>query len=296
MLIVMCGVIGVFILRAVQYLFMHEGWSGILSTQPFYNPMTFDVRVIATGTSFAALTYVGFDGVTTLAEDAINPKRNILVATVLVCLFTGLFGGLQVYLAQRVWPDWHTFSNLETAFMDVCQRVGGLILFQALAFILIVANLGGGLTGQVGAARLLYSMGRDNVLPRRFFAHLDSKRSTPTFNILLIGFLAFAGALAINYELTGECMNFGAFLGFMGVNLATMHQFYFANPAHRRRRLLGDALVPGLGFIFCLGIWLGLSTPAKIFGGAWLLAGLIYSAIKTRGFRLQPAMIDLSET
>jgi amino acid transporter len=296
MLIVMCGVIGIFILRAIQYLYLHEGWSGILSTQPFYNPMTFDVRVIATGTSFAALTYVGFDGVTTLAEDAINPKRNILVATVLVCLFTGLFGGLQVYLAQRVWPDWHTFANLETAFMDVCQRVGGVILFQALAFILIVANLGGGLTGQVGAARLLYSMGRDNVLPRRFFAHLDTKRSTPTYNILLIGIVAFGGALAMNYELTGECMNFGAFLGFMGVNLATIHQFYFARPTHHRRRFLGDALVPGLGFLFCLGIWLGLSMPAKIFGGAWLLAGLIYSAIKTRGFRLQPAMIDMSET
>ncbi len=200
MLVVMCGVIGVFILRAIQYLYMHEGWSGVLSTQPFYNPMTFDIRVIATGTSFAALTYVGFDGVTTLAEDAINPKRNILIATVLVCLFTGLFGGLQVYLAQRVWPDWHTFANLETAFMDVCQRVGGVVLFQALAFILIVANLGGGLTGQVGAARLLYSMGRDNVLPRRFFAHLDPKRSTPTYNILLIGIVAFAGALAMNYE------------------------------------------------------------------------------------------------
>jgi amino acid transporter len=296
MLVVMCGVIGVFMLRAAQYLFIHQGWSGILSTQPFYNPMTFDVRVIATGTSFAALTYVGFDGVTTLAEDAINPKRNVLIATVLVCLFTGLFGGLQIYLAQRVWPDWHTFSNLETAFMDVGRQVGGLILFQALAFILIVANLGGGLTGQVGAARLLFSMGRDNVLPRRFFAHVDSKRSTPTYNILLIGFVAFGGALAMNYELTGECMNFGAFLGFMGVNLAAINQFYFVNRTHRRRRLLGDALVPGLGFIFCLGIWFGLSAPAKVFGGAWLMAGLIYTAIKTHGFRLRPAMIDFSES
>jgi amino acid transporter len=295
MLIVMCGVIGVFILRAAHYLFSHQGWSGILSTQPFYNSATFDFRVLATGTSFAALTYVGFDGVTTLAEDAINPKRNVLMATVLVCLFTGLFGGLQVYMAQRVWPDWHTFPNLETAFMDVCRQVGGLLLFHGLAFILIVANLGGGLTGQVGGARLLFSMGRDNVLPRGFFARLDSKRSTPTYNILLIGIAAFGGALAMNYELTGECMNFGAFLGFMGVNLAAINQFYIANRLPGLRRLLADALVPGLGFLFCLGIWLGLSTPAKIFGGAWLLAGLIYSAIKTRGFRLQPALIDFNE-
>jgi amino acid transporter len=296
MLVVMCGVIGVFILEAIRFLFSHQGWAGVLSAQPFYNPATFDIRTIATGTSFAALTYVGFDGVTTLAEDAINPKRNVLVATVLVCLFTGLFGGLQVYLAQRVWPDWHTFANLETAFMDVGRRVGGVLLFQGLAFILIVANLGGGLTGQVGAARLLFSMGRDNVLPRKFFAHVDAKRSTPTYNILLIGLVAFGGALVMNYEFTGECMNFGAFLGFMGVNLAAMNQFYFAGRASRKRRLLADAVAPGLGFIFCLGIWLGLSTPAKIFGGAWFLAGLTYSAVKTRGFRRRPVMIDFSET
>jgi amino acid transporter len=296
MLVVMCAVIGAFILLAVQYLFTRQGWAGILSTQPFYNPMTFDVRVITTATSFAALTYIGFDGVTTLAEDAINPKRNILLATVLVCLFTGLFGGLQIYLAQRVWPDWQTFSNLETAFMDVCYRVGGLLLFQALAVILIVANLGSGLSGQVGAARLLFSMGRDGVLPQRFFSHLDAKRSTPTYNILLIGFLAFGGALAMNYELTAECMNFGAFLGFMGVNLATMREFYFASRAPRKRRLLADALVPGLGFMFCLGIWLGLSAPAKIFGGAWLVAGIAYNAVKTRGFRRQPVMIDFRES
>jgi amino acid transporter len=169
-------------------------------------------------------------------------------------------------------------------------------MFQALAAILIVANLGSGLSGQVGAARLLFSMGRDNVLPRRFFSHLDAKRSTPTYNILLIGFLAFGGALAMNYELTAECMNFGAFLGFMGVNLAAMRHFYFANRTPRRRRLLADALVPGLGFMFCLGIWLGLSVPAKIFGGGWLLAGIAYNAVKTRGFRHQPVMIDFSES
>ena len=54
--------------------------------------------------------------------------------------------------------------------MDVCARVGGMALFQAMAVILIVACLGTGLAGIAGAARLLYGMGRDNVLPRKFFA------------------------------------------------------------------------------------------------------------------------------
>jgi amino acid transporter len=294
LLFLMCVVIVAFIVLAIRYLFHLESWGGIFSTQPFYNPRTFSFSALRTATSLAALTYIGFDGVTTLAEDVENPKRNVLLATVLVCLFTGLFSGLQVYLAQLVWPDWQSFPNVETAFMDVTRRVGGEVLFQALAFILILANLGSGLSGQVGAARLLFGMGRDNVLPRKFFAYLDPKKCNPTRNILLIGVLAFAGALVMNYELAAECLNFGAFMAFMGVNLAALRQFYFRPETGRKRDFFKDALVPGLGFLFCLGIWVSLPRPAKLVGGLWLVAGICYDAIKTRGFREKPAMIDFS--
>src|SRR6185437_9075857 len=104
------------------------------------------------------LTYGGFDGVTTLAEEVHNPKRNVLLAAVIVCLFTGIFGGLQIYLAQLVWPDYHTFKNLETAFMDVSRKVGGEWLFQAMGIILVVANVGAGLAAQAGVSRLLVGM------------------------------------------------------------------------------------------------------------------------------------------
>jgi amino acid transporter len=244
----------------------------------------------------AALTYIGFDGITTLAEDALNPRRNVLVATVSVCLFTGLFGGLQIYLAQRVWPDWHTFPNLETAFMDVTQVVGGRFLFQALAFVLILANLGSGLSGQAGLSRLLFGMGRDNVIPRRFFAYLDPKRNAPSLNIIMIGVIAFLGAIVLNYERAAELINFGAFLAFMGVNAAALREFYLAPAARPSRRLFGDAIVPVLGIIFCFAIWVSLATPAKILGGCWFVAGAIYDAVKTRGFKDSPARIDFRES
>lgn len=121
LLVVMCTVIAVFMVLAVRYLFGLEGWAGVFSIQPFYDPKTFNPRVIWTATSYAALTYIGFDGVTTLAEEVENPKRNVMLATVLVCLFTGIAGGLEVYLGQRVWPDFRSFPNAETAFMDVTR-------------------------------------------------------------------------------------------------------------------------------------------------------------------------------
>lgn len=293
---VMSVVIVAFMVLAVRYLFHLEGWGGVFSFEPFYNPRTFDIRTIWTATSYAALTYIGFDGVTTLAEDVVNPKRNVMLAAVLVCLLTGIVGGLEVYFGQRVWPLYSTFPNLETAFMDVSRRVGGPLLFQAMGALLIVACMGAGMTGQLGAARLVFAMGRDNVLPRRLFAYLDPKYNTPSRNIWLIGVMAYIGALLISYEQAGEILNFGAFLAFMGVNMATFWQFNFAAPVGYKRRLMADIVMPLVGFAFCLWIWLGLKTPAKIVGGVWFLAGLAYCAIKTRGFRTQPIMIDFSES
>jgi putrescine importer len=285
-----------FIILAVRYLLKLSGPSGLFSVKPFYNPETFDLGSVRTATSFAALTYLGFDAVTTLAEDVSNPKRNIMLATVLTCVFTGVFGGLLVYLAQLVWPDYQTFTNIETAFMDVTQRAGGLLLFQAMAVLLVIANVGAGLTGQVGAARLLFGMGRDNVLPRKFFAYLDPKRNTPTRNIWILGLVAYGGALVMNYELTAQVLNFGAFLGFMGVNVAVIWQFYFRGNVGTKRHLLKDVALPALGFLFCLDIWWGLARPAKIAGGVWFVVGLAYLLYQTRGFRLRPAIIDFSES
>jgi amino acid transporter len=296
LLTIMCVVIGIFMVLAVRYLFHLQGWGGVFSTQPFYDPKTFDIRVIWTATSYAALTYIGFDGVTTLAEDVENPKRNVMLATVSVCLFTGIVGGLEIYLGQRVWPDYRTFHNTETAFMDVTSRVGGPLLFQALGSVLILATIGAGLTGQVGAARLLFGMGRDNVVPRKLFAYLDPKRNTPTRNIWLIGIVAYIGTLFVSYEQAGEILNFGAFLAFMGVNFAAFWQFAIVQQSGRKRRWFADVVMPLIGFVFCLWIWLGLKTPAKITGGVWFTAGLIYCAIRTRGFRERPIMIDFSES
>jgi len=296
LLTIMCVVIGIFMVLAVRYLFHLQGWGGVFSTQPFYDPKTFDIRVIWTATSYAALTYIGFDGVTTLAEDVVNPKRNVMLATVSVCLFTGIVGGLEIYLGQRVWPDYTTFHNTETAFMDVTSRVGGPLLFQALGLVLILATIGAGLTGQVGAARLLFGMGRDNVVPRKLFAYLDPKRNTPTRNIWLIGIVAYIGTLFVSYEQAGEILNFGAFLAFMGVNFAAFWQFAIVQQSGRKRRWFADVVMPLIGFVFCLWIWLGLKTPAKITGGVWFTAGLIYCAIRTRGFRERPIMIDFSES
>jgi putrescine importer len=279
-----------YIFLAIRYLVATQGIAGLFSLKPFYDPLTFNVRDIAGATSFAALTYLGFDAVTSLAEDVKNPRRNVMLSAVVVCAFTGIFGGLLVYLGHLVWPDYTTYPNIETAFIDVTRRVGGSALFNSMAILLVAANIGAGMTTQVGAARLLFGMGRDNVIPRRFFAYLDPVRNNPTRNIWLLGLLAYFGAQVLNYELTAEILNFGAFLGFMGVNLAVVWQFWVRRAEGHRREIVADILLPALGFLFCAMIWLGLAAPAKIAGGIWFVIGLVVLITHTRWFR-QPLLL-----
>jgi amino acid transporter len=291
----MCLVIVAFVILAVKYLYGMGGTAALFSSKPFYDPKSFNLHFLWAATSFSVLTYIGFDGVTTLAEDVKNPRRNVLLAIVLVVLFTGLFGGLQVYLGQLVWPSYH-FANPETAFMDVCRRVGGIVLFEAMGTVLIVAAFGSALGGTLGAARILFGMGRDNILPRRCFAHLSPQKLNPTYNILIIGALALAGALFLNFKNAAEVLNFGAFISFMGVNLAAFWQFFVVGVPGRARRLFQDAVMPLFGFAFCGWIWWGLDRTAMIVGGAWFALGLILVAVTTRGFRARPIVIDFSES
>ena len=296
LLATMSVVIGAFVVAATRFLLHSSGWPGLLSTIPFYNPDSFQIGSVATATSVAALTYIGFDGVSTLAEEVDNPQHNISRATVLVCLITGLLSILEVYLAQRVWPDYRAFLNPETAFLDVTGRVGGALLFNAMAIVLIVSCFGAGLTGQVGAARVLFGMGRDRVLPAGLFGRLNPKTASPDRNVLLVGVVAYLGAILLSWERAVEMLNFGAFISFMGVNAAVLYKYYIERrAAGKRPGFFSYAVLPALGFLFCFGIWISLRTPAKIAGGVWLLAGLVYLIVRTRGFRLAPAPLDLRE-
>jgi putrescine importer len=294
-LLVFMGIVLVsFIVLAIRYIAIRNGFWGLFSIQPFYRPGSFHVRAIASATSFAALTYLGFDAVTTMAEDVENPRRNVLLAAVSVCLFTGLFGGLLVYLGHLAWPNYSTFTNVDTAFIDVTGRVGGVMLLKATALLLVVANIGAMLTSQVGAARLLFGMGRENVIPARYFARLHPVRNTPHINIILLGIVAFVGAQVMSYELTAELLNFGAFLGFMGVNLAVIWKFWVHRAEAGGRNFFVDLIMPTLGFLFCLVIWVGLGNPAKIAGGLWFVVGLVILARQTGWFRRPIVMADPS--
>lgn len=278
-------VIVIFFVAAARYVFgtPHDG-AGFF-TRPFYDPKLFDFRAVLGGTSIAVLTYIGFDGISTLSEEAENPRRNILLATVLTCLVIGILSAVEVYAAQLIWPASQPFPNEDTAFVAVAQRAWPP-LFAVVGFTLLVANFGSGLGAQIGAARLLYGMGRSNALPKSFFGAVDARHHVPRNNVIFVGACALTAALLVtvgmfSYGLGAEMLNFGALIAFMGVNAAAIVHYYF----RQNERKLLNLLPPLAGFLICLALWLGLSRPAKIAGVIWMAAGIAFGAWKTHGFR-----------
>ena len=209
-----------------------------------------------------------------MAEEVENPRRNILLATVFTCLIIGILSMIEVYVAQVVWPADHPFSAdmVDTAFVHVAARVGGVFLFQLLNATLLVANLGSAIAAQFGASRLMYSMGRDNSLPsaglrrdRRPSSRPDGTTSSSSAQSLL------TGAFLLSYQQGAELLNFGAFIAFIGVNAAALIHYKFRS----KEKVTLPLLIPALGIIVCTFIWLHLSHSAQILGVLWIGVGLL---------------------
>lgn len=278
---IMGVVILLFLAAAARYVYAGPHAGIAFFTHPFFDPKTFSIRPILGGTSLAVLTYIGFDGISTLSEEAKNPRRNILLATVFVCLLTGILASIEVYAAQLVWPGAQNFPDIDTAFVFVAGRAGGRWLFSVINVTLLIATCGSALGAQLGAARLFYGMGRSGALPRVFFGAIEPKSRVPRNNVLLVGGVALIGAMTLGFERGVELLNFGALIAFMGVNISAFTRYYLRDS----RKRWFNFVSPTLGFLICMLLWLSLSWRAKVLGIGWMLIGLAYGAYNTQGFR-----------
>src|SRR5882672_10182891 len=323
----MGAVVALFFMAAARYIFGHPHSDPGFFTRPFYDPTMWRTSDVLAATSIAVLGYIGFDGISTLSEEAENPRRNILLATVLTCFVIGILSALEVYAAQLIWPATQPFPNSDTAFTFVAGRAWKP-MFAILGFTLLVANFGSGMGAQIGAARLLYGMGRSKALPQKFFGTVDAKRHVPRNNVLFVGAIALIGALLVSfnlfsYGLGAEMLNFGALIAFMGVNLAAFVRYHvregknsWAPPLILTALVIALVLWPGsnwhllaaagvalailaiwtpplAGFTICFFLWKNLSWKAWLVGSIWMAVGIAFGAWKTQGFRGDLVNFDL---
>ncbi len=167
-----------------------------------------------------------------------------------------------------------------------------MILFQIVNFTLLMANMGSGMGSQLAAGRLLYGMGRGNALPQVVLWRHRAEAPHSAQQHYCCGSVCvcrrrrclqfFSDRLGGGaYEIGAECLNFGAFVAFMGVNAAA----FVHHLRSEKRSSVGGYVVPALGFLICGFIWVHLSNPALVLGAVWMMAGIAYGAVRTRGFR-----------
>src|SRR5690349_8495057 len=282
----LAGAMGVVVVlvfvKTIGYIFGHPHSDPGFFMRPFYDPQTFTFDNLFGCTSLAVLTYIGFDGISTLSEEAENPRRNIMLATVMTCLVVGFLSAAEVYVGQLVWPASQPFPNEDQAYVFMAARTWAP-LFSIVGLTLLVANFGSGMGAQIGAARLLYGMGKSNALPQSFFGRVDAKHHIPRNNVVFIGVIVLIGSFFLTYGRGIELLNFGALIAFVGVNASAFMRYFVRAP----QKTVMNFIVPVLGFLICAALWWNLSVKAKILGSIWMLAGIAFGVWKTRGFREQ---------
>jgi putrescine importer len=262
------------------------GLGTLLSMQPFYNSSE-SFPLIMAGASILCLSFLGFDAVTTLSEEAVNPRKTISQALLLVAFIGGLLFILVSYVADLAYPNYLSFKMIDSAAFEIAEFVGGPLFSPIFLAGMVTAALASGIASQASAARLLYVMGREHALPAKFFAYIHPKLLTPAFNIILIGLFSLSG-MVMSLATAASFINFGALVAFTFVNISVIFHYYI----HKKQRELTDVfhyvVMPLIGAGFMIWLWCNLSKNSLALGSVWLTAGFVYLLLLTKFFRRKP--------
>ena len=275
-------IIVAFLIFTIKAITEGMGEGTLASFSPFYNP-DIDFSYTVAGAAAACYCFLGFDALTTFTEDTIDPTKNIPRSIILTLLVCGAIFLVVTYFTHLVHPSFD-YPNPDNAAYDIAKQVapsifGGIFLIGTIA-----GQFAAGLSAQASGARLLYAMGRDGVLPKKFFGNLNHKTQTPVNAIILTGVVALF-AVFLDVTKATAYINFGGFVAFFFVNISVI-VYYFVKQKQRSVKGFFLYLVfPVLGALLCLYLLVHLDKIAIILGCAWTVAGIIYLLILTKGLK-----------
>ncbi|MGS7254107.1 APC family permease [Pseudomonas sp. SK] len=259
---------------------------------PFHHD-GFSVPLIMTGAAVLCLSFLGFDAVSTMAEETSNPTYRIPMAILAVSLIGGLLFLVVSYCAQMVFPDWGNFADPDSASVDVMRRVGGELLVTAFTATYVAGCFASAMVSQASVSRVLFAMGRDGALPRAF-GQLLTKKRVPAAAIVLVSLLSLV-ALVITLDTVANMISFGALFAFSAVNLAVVKHYLVDQRLRGARNYLLYGVVPGLGFLSTLWLWSSLTHLSFTIGLCWMGVGLMVLLGLTRAFRVKLPELQMAE-
>jgi len=286
------------VLFVVKWVTAGNGAATFFDFSAIYNSIEFNKPevgwgAILTGASILALSFLGFDAVTTVAEEALEPQKNVGRAILIICIGAGIYFTIVAYSFQLAWPTgWMEYADSETGAYELISLIGGNIMGYLFVAITLIGCTASAIASQSSAARILFGMGRDGALPKKFFGHVNARFKTPSYNIFLIGALGLI-AIVLSLDVAISLVNFGALAGFTMVNVSVIFHYYIRKKQRSGASIFIHLILPALGAIICFIIWLNLAADAKILGFIWLAVGIVYLAATTNFFRKLPADLKL---
>jgi putrescine importer len=248
---------------------------------------------ILAGAAILCLSFLGFDAVSTLSEEAKEPRRSVPRAIMIATIVSGIiFFGLS-YVSQLVFPS-NEFGDVDAGALDVMTTAGGKFLETFFTAAYVAGALGSAITSQASVARILYAMGRDGIMPRKVFGHVSPRFSTPVYAILAVSVVSLL-AIVIDLATLASIVSFGALVAFSAVNLTVIKHYFIDEGERGGGGVFNNLVLPLIGFALTVWLWFSLSGLTLIVGLCWLAAGFIWLAVVTHGFRRPTPVLELEE-
>ncbi len=283
-----------FVVLSLQSMGNGEGASSAI--EPFMG----ELGPVFAGAGILALSFLGFDAISTLSEEAKNARRDIPRAIVLATVFGGLIFIVVSWVGAMAYsPDWGSMSEaeLDSAGVGAMLAVGGEAFANFGVAAYVAGAFGSGLTGSTSVSRILYSMGRDGVLPKPF-ARIWTRYGTPIVAAAVVSAFALLG-LVIPLLTVSTMISFGALAAFSLVNLSVIRTYLFPKGGRTQPATAGEwiryGVLPFIGFCLTLWLWTALSAQTFMYGGIWLFFGVLVLAWSTKFFRRPVPKMDFTE-
>jgi amino acid transporter len=253
--------------------------AGRLTLTPVFDPSVFSIATVAGATSIAVLSFLGFDGISTLAEESRGGRNSVGRATLLSLLLVGVLFMLQTWIATDL-AHGMRFSSAETAFYEITERAGGVWLRRiTLVAVVIASGIANAMAAQAAVSRILFAMARDGKLPSQL-AKVHPRYKTPYVSTLVVGCVSLIVGLLFFERLDdlSRIVNFGALTGFLLLHLSVINHYFFRQ---RSRDWLRHVLFPLLGFAVIAYVLYEMDIAAKMMGGCWIALGIAYYLVLT---------------
>lgn len=289
LLILELGTLALFLTLGVIALAGGAG-AGALTLKPIYDPAVFSFATVAGATSIAVLSFLGFDGISTLAEENKGGASGVGRATLLALLLVGSLFIVQTWVATDLAQGMH-FTSPAAAFYEIAERAGGKWLrIITICAVVVSSGIANAMAAQAAVSRILFAMARDGKLPA-ILAVVHPHYKTPYVSTMVVAAVSLLVGWIFSERLDAlsTIVNFGALTGFLLLHVSVVNHYLLRE---RSGDLIRHLLFPAIGFLVIGYVLYQMDTTAKVLGVCWLGIGVIYYLLLTYVLR-KPAALEV---